>query len=303
MALYKDQFYLMDPANPPAAGTALNFVRYTLNDANNNNQFLGGTGDLVNGSVIQQSYPGDTITVKVGGSNITYTGTTFYLANGQRVFTPNTGQILQNGTFVKSTFVTKQGPLNVSQLGPACFTPGTLIGVPGGRVAIETLRIGDPVLTLDHGPQPLRWIGRQSVDGTGKLAPIRFAPGAIGNDRALFVSPQHRILWSGARAELLFAEPQVLVPALHLVGLAGVTREPAAHVVYIHLLFDRHELVLSDGVPTESFHPGGQMLAGDRALRAEIAAVFPGCPGLVQGSEVPAARPVLARHEARLLVA
>lgn len=302
MALYKDQFYLMDPSSPPAAGTALNFVRYTLDDANNNNQFRGGTGDLINGSLIQQSYPGDTITVKVGGTNITYTGTTFYLANGQQVFTPNTGQILQDGTFVRSTFVTKQGPLRVSQLGPACFTPGTLIGVPGGRVAIEDLCIGDPVLTLDDGPQPLRWIGRRSVDGTDALAPVRFAPGVIGNDRALVVSPQHRVLWSGARAELLFAESQVLVAALHLVGLAGVTREPAARVDYVHLLFDRHELVLSDGAPSESFHPGGRLLAGDRALRAEIAAVFPDCPGLSPGSEVPAVRPVLARREARLLV-
>lgn len=136
MALYKDQFYLMDPSAPPAAGTTLNFVRYTLNDANNNNQFLGGTGDIINGSVIQQSYPGDTVTVKVGGTNITYTGTTFYLANGQVIFTPNTGQILQNGTFVKSTYVTKQGPLTVSQLGPACFAAGTLIDTPDRKSVV-----------------------------------------------------------------------------------------------------------------------------------------------------------------------
>ena len=42
---------------------------------------------------------------------------------------------------------------------------------------------------------------------------------------------------------------------------------------------------------------------GDRALRAEIAAIFPDCPGLVRGAAVPVARPVLAGYEARLLAA
>lgn len=303
MALYKDQFYLMDPSAPPAAGTTLNFVRYTLNDANNNNQFLGGTGDIINGSVIQQSYPGDTVTVKVGGTNITYTGTTFYLANGQVIFTPNTGQILQNGTFVKSTYVTKQGPLTVSQLGPACFAAGTLIDTPGGPVPIETLEPGDLVRTLDHGPQVLRWIGKRTVDGTGALAPVHFPPDAVGNGRPLLVSPQHRVLLAGARAELMFGEPEVLVPALHLVGWNGVHRQPMVEVCYLHLLFDRHEIVFSEGAPSESFHPGGQMLAGDRSLRQEIAAIFPNCPGLRPGAQIPAARPVLAGYEARGLIA
>lgn len=304
MAIYKDQFFLIDPSAPPAVGTALNFVRYTLNDVNNNNQFARAQGDTINGSVVNQSYPGDTVTVNVPGTgNVKYTGTTFYLANGQVVFTPNSGQILKNGTFVSSTFVTTQGPLTVAQLGPACFTLGTLIRTPEGEVAVECLKSGDLVATMDHGPQPLRWVGAQTVDATGAFAPVRFERGAMGNDRPLLVSPQHRMLWQGSQAELLFAQAEVLVPAIHLVGMRGVTRAPMPMIRYLHLLFDRHEIIFSAGVASESFHPGAAMLSNDRALRAEIATLFPECPALVPGQIIPAARQVLLSYEARLLAA
>src|SRR5690606_32383544 len=42
---------------------------------------------------------------------------------------------------------------------PICFTSGTLIATPDGERAVETLRPGDLVMTRDHGPQELRWVG------------------------------------------------------------------------------------------------------------------------------------------------
>ncbi len=76
----------------------------------------------------------------------------------------------------------------------ACFTQGTLIETPQGPRAIEDIAPGDLVLTLDNGPQPVRWAGQRRVDGRGAFAPIRFEAGAIDNDTALLVSPQHRML-------------------------------------------------------------------------------------------------------------
>lgn len=304
MALYKDQFYLMDASAPPAAGTAINFVRYTLNDANSSNSFTTGSTDRINGSQIAAEYPGDTITINVSGvGNVTYRGTTFYLANGQVVFTPTDGKVLQNGTFVSSTFVQTQGSTTVPQLGPACFAAGTLLRTAEGDRPIEMLCVGDLVETLDHGLQPVRWIGSRVIDGSADFAPVRFEAGVIGNDRPLMVSPQHRVILSGAMSDLLFGAPEVLVPAVHLVGRPGVTRAPMPSVRYLHVLFDRHEIVLSDGAPTESFHPGGQLLAADRAIRSEISVIFPDCPGLAHRADIPAARPVLSAYEARLLAA
>ncbi len=303
MAIYTDQFYLMDPSAPPGFGTALNYVNYTLNDQNNDGDFDRFNNDSVNGSDISSSYPGDTVRVNVAGvGNVTYTGTTFYLANGQVVFTPNDGQVLQNGTFVSSTFVNTQGPLLVPQLGPACFTRGTLIRVPGGEVPIEALNPGDLVETLDSGPQELRWIGQRTVDGTGDFAPIRIDEATLGNSRPLLVSPQHRMLIEGWKPELVLGVPEILVPAKHLIGMAGVRQEQREEVDYVHILFDRHEIVFAEDAPSESFHPGSQMLDVDRALRAEILSLFPELDEMSDEALRPA-RSVALAHEGRLLAA
>lgn len=157
-----------------------------------------------------------------------------------------------------------------------CFARGTLIETPSGPRAIETLREGDPVSTLDHGAQPIRWIGGATFDGRGASAPIRIRAGALGNLRDLTVSPNHRMLVSGAMAELLFGEPEVLVAAKHLVNDSSIRRRPCARVEYFHILCDRHEIVFAEGAPAETLFPGPQALeAVSDGARDEILAVFP----------------------------
>lgn len=301
---YTDQFYALNPANPPPVGTAVTFSRLAIVDLNDDGDFDRFDGDTIGGVDIVRSYPGDTVTINVPGvGDVTYTGTTFYMQGGGRYFTPTDGQVLMDGTFVSSTWVQGQGPLLVSELGPACFTAGTLIRVPGGTVPVEELKAGDLVETMDHGPQVLRWIGRQEVVGRGDLAPVTIAAGVLGNDRDLAVSPEHRMLLTGWLAELHFGEDEVLVAAKHLVGMPGIGRQEQAEVSYLHLLFDRHEIVFAEGAPSESLHPSGWLIAQDHALRAEIAAVFPDLLNRLEGPPVPAARRVVSRHEARLIAA
>lgn len=273
---YTDQFYFMDPANPPPAGTTLNFSVLTLTDQNDDGDFDRFDGDAVNGIDITQSYPGDTITVNVPGvGNVTYTGITFYLSNGQTVFTPNDGQVLQNGTLVTQSWVSGQGPLLVSEMGPPCFVAGTLIETAMGPRRVETLVPGDLVMTRDNGLRPLCWTGGRVVSGLDRHAPVRFETGVLGNDRPLLVSPQHRVLIEGWQAELLFGETEVLSAAVHLVNGSTIRRVPDRAVSYHHILFDRHEIVMSNGAPTESFFPGETILDGDADLRAEILGLFP----------------------------
>jgi hypothetical protein len=120
--------------------------------------------------------------------------------------------------------------------------------------------------------------------------------------RDMHVSPQHRLLAQGPRARLLFGESEVLVPALHLVGYPGITRATVASMDYIHLMCDRHEIIMADGIWTESFQPGDQTLAGmDAAQRFELEMIF---PELVPGAAgFAAVRRTLRRHEADLLLA
>ena len=57
-----------------------------------------------------------------------------------------------------------------------CFTAGTAISIPKGTVLIETLKVGDLVLTADNGPQPIRWIGRRDLDQTALLRVPKLRP-------------------------------------------------------------------------------------------------------------------------------
>lgn len=182
-----------------------------------------------------------------------------------------------------------------------CFMAGTLIATDRGPRRIETLQPGDRLRTLDHGWQPLRWLGQMEVLGVGRLAPVRIARGALGNDRTLWVSPQHRMLVSDWRAELLFGASEVLVPAIALVDGEQITRVSRRRVSYCHLLFDRHQIIHAEGCLSESLYPGeiarGALgLAGQLALRQAL-------PGRDLSPEAygPLARPTLRVREGALL--
>ncbi|WP_299813255.1 Hint domain-containing protein [uncultured Jannaschia sp.] len=189
-----------------------------------------------------------------------------------------------------------------------CFTPGTRIATERGEVAVERLRPGDRVRTRDDGLQPIRWIGHRDLSAADlamdeTLCPVRIARGALGGglpEREMRVSPQHRVLVADGMTSLYFGIDEVLVAARHLVGRPGIAHDAAGAVSYIHLLFDRHQLVLSDGAWTESFQPGPHSLAGlASGSRVEILRLF---PELARKADVyPAARPALKRREAALL--
>lgn len=57
-------------------------------------------------------------------------------------------------------------------------------------------------------------------------------------------------------AARMFETEEVLVAAAQLVGLPGITTAPPQAVTYLHLLFDRHEVVFANGAPSESLYPG-----------------------------------------------
>ncbi|NVO28469.1 Hint domain-containing protein [Donghicola sp. C2-DW-16] len=158
----------------------------------------------------------------------------------------------------------------------ACFTKGTLIDTIDGPRAIETLKAGDLVWTLDDGYQPLRWIGSKQVVGIGDLAPVFFQAGALGVDRDIMVSPNHRMYLSGGAVALHTGSDDALAMAKHLVNGAEVRRVAKPLVSYVHMMFDRHQIVRANGILSESFHPGDYALdAVGAACREEILTLFP----------------------------
>lgn len=300
---YRDQFYSFDPASPPPAGTFISIQTFDLVDQDDNDEIEDFGGDTVAGQLVTSSWPGDTVTINVPGQgDITYEGITFYLADGvTRVFTPTDGQVLQEGTLVSTTFVTTQGPLIVpGELGPPCFTPGTLIETPDGPKLIEDLKAGDLVTTADSGAKPLLWIGRKTVAARGKFAPIRFEAGMFGLTRPLLVSPQHRMLIDDWRAPYLFGHAEVLIAAHCLVNNTTVTRVEGGEVEYIHLLFKRHEIVFANGAKSESYYPGHAVSRSERETEAEVLDLFPELAARGTAS-VRTARPVIRPRDGRIM--
>lgn len=190
-----------------------------------------------------------------------------------------------------------------------CVARGTLVETEKGRVPVEVLTPGDRVLTLDGPPRAVRWIGSRRVSHfelrrDPSMRPVRIAANALGHGRPgrdLLVSPQHRILVDDWRAELLFGEAEVLVPAKALLNDCTITIDHSVRSVeYFHVLFETHEIMFTEGLPTESFHPGSYALREmDQAAREELLSLF---PELGTAAGVPdTARMALRPWEGRLL--
>jgi hypothetical protein len=219
------------------------------------------------------------------------TGTVALTATGAA-----SSDIINDGTGVEQSLARLGGTVEVSYTYIPCFAAGTRIATPTGAVPIEALRPGDLVRSVLRGTATVRaTLHRRVACRTNKAAllPVRiradaFAPGQPARD--LLLSPDHAVYAEG-----------VLIPVRYLVDGAWITRAALDVVSYWHLELDQHDVILAEGLPTESyldtdhragFAPGGQALpAAGLAARAWEAA---GCAPLVVTG------PLLARVRARL---
>lgn len=272
-----NNFVTMSPVGDPGS--------YYDMDNNPSEQFSinGGSPQTFDGTAIYNA----TITY-IDGTTATITAVVYQDVNGNTYLAPeysaNTDQTALEAGAIRSITLDSLAGNNYLGLTTSretwdyvtCFVRGTKIETENGPVAIEDLQVGDPVRTVDNGLQPLRWIGRRKVVAENAFAPILIRKGALGNTEDLRVSPQHRILLSGWRAEVNLGMPEVLVPAKSLINGETILRETGGEVEYFHIMFDRHELVYAAGIQSESFHPGEM---GWRALpdgsREEILTLFP----------------------------
>ena len=183
------------------------------------------------------------------------------------------------------------------------FTRGTDVTMATGlQRPVEILEVGERVLTRDHGPQPIRWIGRQTVRAEGANAPVVIAEGAMGNARALILSPDHRLFVYQRHDALEAGGRELLVRARHLVNGESVWRAEGGHVDYFHLLFDAHEIIYVEGIPAESLLVSEDVMAGlDDDLAAQVKGRMKGRRQTPRRGLEPAASDLAGRDAAALL--
>lgn len=167
-----------------------------------------------------------------------------------------------------------------------CFVSGTMINTPGGEKPVQDLRIGDPVLTKDHGAQKIRWIGLSHVSAERLQSHFNLRPVCIKADTFaknvpagdLLVSQQHRILLSDPVFDLHYGSSEFLVKAKDILQTYENTHivTGTGAVDYFHLFFDRHQIIFANGCPCESFFPGREALKSiSPDQRDELLALFP----------------------------
>jgi hypothetical protein len=171
-----------------------------------------------------------------------------------------------------------------------CFARGTGLLTPHGYRAVESLKPGDPLITAAGASRPVRWIGRRTLDlgpATARFArPVLILPGAFGPGlpaRPLRLSPLHCVFAEG-----------VLVPVTHLVNGATIMRETmSAAMTYFHIELDRHDILLAEGLPCESYFDSGNRGALYHEQGRRSPARKPCAPSITKG-------PRLARLRRRL---
>jgi hypothetical protein len=204
----------------------------------------------INGTIDLLNVPDTAITFK-------YAGTTLdVLSNGGTVAVLDVPGPFTSGSFTPSsdgaagTFITT----NVTP----CLTADTAIRTVRGDVLVQDLRVGDTVVCAGGGVRPVVWIGRRTVDvarhpSPEQVAPVRVRRGAFADGlprRDLLLSPDHAVYADG-----------VLIPVKHLINESSIAQMDVDEVAYFHVELDRHDVLLAEELPVESFLDTGNRAA------------------------------------------
>ena len=158
------------------------------------------------------------------------------------------GSLTLEGTYDTPTLGFDAGSGTISDA--ACFVSGTLIETSAGSRAVETLAVGDLIVTRTGALKPIVWLGHRHIGSrqhplAERLWPVRVQAGAFADGcprRDLYLSPEHAIHHEGA-----------LFPIGDLINNASIAQVARAEVTYWHIELATHDVLLAEGLEAESF--------------------------------------------------
>ena len=114
--------------------------------------------------------------------------------------------------------------------------------------------MGDRLPTASGAVRPVIWTGWRRVDCARHpypehVWPVRVVAGTFGDRmplRDLDLSPEHAVFLDG-----------VLTPIGELINGRSVQQMQVQSVAYHHIELDRHDVILAEGMPVESFMENG----------------------------------------------
>ncbi len=146
--------------------------------------------------------------------------------------------------------------------GLACFRQGTRIATARGEVAVEALTADDIIPTHFGAAARIGWLGHRRIDcrrhkRPQDVWPVRVAAHAFGEQRPrrdLWLSPDHAVFID-----------DVLIPIRCLINGTTIVPESCDEVIYWHVELARHDVLLAEGLPAESYLDTGNRGAFDNA--------------------------------------
>lgn len=172
---------------------------------------------------------------------------------------------------------------------------GTIMLTQTGARTVESLSVGDKIITRDHGLQPLRRI----TASVCKTTPIHFAAGALGNHDAITLAAGTRVLIRTPLVKRLFGESEVFALARDLVNGTSIRAlTTAAPLQMLHLMLEHAEILRAAELEVESLPSDTSLMQQlDSQTRAAILRLLPTAGDIA----TPVGRSCLLAAEARML--
>ncbi|GKY88983.1 Hint domain-containing protein [Sinisalibacter aestuarii] len=168
---------------------------------------------------------------------------------------------------LKSGSLSANAPVAMPEFAVSGLAQNSLVETARGPVLARDLRLGDRVVTRDHGLQPVRWVGTSTVmyedieaaEGDAPaLGPVRIRAGALGSNPEagnLILAPGQCLLARNPLNDMLFGAEEVMVATADLTHLDGVDIAPRGVGRWTHLLLDMHDMIRVNNLWMESFAP------------------------------------------------